>query len=77
MYKIFLDYSLPILTIMAFVNFFWWIPTAVKPPEDSEDRPVPGSADPEWRFLDAGPEGVRKAVAAEIKPKIKTVLPSR
>lgn len=70
MYKIFLDYSLPILIVVAFVNFIWaWIPTAVKPPD--------GSADLEWGHLDAGPEGVRRTVAAEMKPQIKTALSSR
>lgn len=70
MYKIFLDYSLPILIIVAVVNFIWaWIPTAVKPPE--------GSADLGLRYLDAGPEGVRKAVAVEIQKQIKAPSPAR
>lgn len=63
MYGAFLSYSFPILIIVALVNFIWaWIPTAVKPPEG-------GEVDPEWKYLDAGPEGVRRSVAAEIKPQ--------
>lgn len=62
MYGAFLNYSFPILIIVALLNFIWaWIPTAVRPPEESV-------ANPAWRYLE-GPEGVRRSVASEIKPQ--------
>lgn len=77
MYGAFLNYSFPILIIVALVNFIWaWIPTAVKPPEGSQEKRVLGAVIPEWRSLDGGSEGVRRSVAAEIKPQIKAALPS-
>ena len=62
----------PILIALIFVNFIWaFIVTAVKGPEPAGERPVSGRINQEWKDLDAGPEGNRKTIAEEIRPKTK------
>lgn len=69
----FLEYGLPTLIALVFVNFVWaWIVAAAKPPGGSEDEPLSGEGHPDWKYLeDAGPEGVRKSFSEEIQPKTK------
>lgn len=70
----FLRYGIPIMIAMVFVSFLWaWILTAVKPPEGSEGKPVPDETGPDWKYLDAGPEGIRKNVIPEIRRQTKNV----
>ncbi|TAK10195.1 MAG: hypothetical protein EPO39_00615 [Candidatus Manganitrophaceae bacterium] len=69
----FFEFGLPTLIALAFVNFVWaWMLTAVKPPERSEDEPIP--VHPDWKYLEeAGPEGVRSNVTEEMKPQTQVV----
>jgi len=72
--EIFLRYGIPLFIALAFASFMWaWILTAVKPPEGLKDKPFPDPADPSWKYLDAGPEGVRRNVTQEIQRHTKRV----
>jgi hypothetical protein len=68
MYRIVLEYGLPVMIGLVFVSFLWsWILTAVKPPQKSEDERITGRVNPDWRYLDAGPEGVRRNIFEKIE----------
>ena len=45
---------------------------AAKPPGGLEDKPLSGEGHPDWKYLEeGGPEGVRKSLSEEIRPKTK------
>jgi hypothetical protein len=72
MYEGLWRYAIPTMIAVAFVNFVWaWILTAVKPPCGPEKETIPDPIHPDWKHLDAGPEGVRKTIVQKMKPKIK------
>jgi hypothetical protein len=74
MYDGLLRYAIPAMIALAFFNFIWaWILTAVKSPESAEEKPVPAMVHPQWKSLDAGPEGIRTSIMQGIQPKTKTV----
>lgn len=67
----FLEYGIPMMIGLVFVNFVWaWVLTAVKPPEIPEDEHISGRVNPDWRTLDAGPEGVRKNIIERYHKKV-------
>lgn len=71
MYRIVLEYGLPVMIGLVFVSFLWaWILTAVKPPQKSEDERITGRVNPDWRYLDAGPEGVRRNIFEKIEQAV-------
>lgn len=69
----FLEYGLPTLIALVFVNFVWaWMLTAVKPPEGSGEKRIPEEGNPDWKYLEEGaPGGARKNLAEEIKPQTR------
>lgn len=70
----FLEYALPIMIGLVFVSFLWaWMLTAVKPPQKSMEDRISGAVNPDWRSLDAGPEGVRRNIFEKIEPQTKSV----
>ncbi len=72
MYEETLRYLFPIMIALVLVNFAWaWILTAVKPPAISTDKRISGRVNPDLRYFDAGPEGVRKSIAEKMKPTTK------
>jgi hypothetical protein len=69
-----LEYAIPIMIAMVFVNFFWaWILTAAKPPKSPTGNQIPDTTEGGWRYFDAGPEGVRKNLGHEIQRQTKSV----
>ncbi|TAJ97855.1 MAG: hypothetical protein EPO39_19025 [Candidatus Manganitrophaceae bacterium] len=69
-----LKYGIPVMIVLAFVGFLWaWMLTAVKPPQKSEESRLSGAVNPDWRTLDAGPEGVRRNIFEKIKPQTKSI----
>ncbi|MBI3802378.1 MAG: hypothetical protein HY282_01270 [Nitrospirae bacterium] len=73
MYEEILTYVFPIMIAMILLSFGCaWVLTAVKSPESSGGKQHP-AAESDWRFLDAGPEGVRKSVTQEIQTQTKMV----
>lgn len=74
MYEAFLRMGFPIMIAMALLSFACaWVLAAVKPPDDSGRKGVPDRLDPGWKYLDAGPEGVRKNVSEEVRTETKAV----
>ncbi len=74
MYVIVLEYGLPVMIGLVFVGFLWaWIFTAVKPPQKLEDERISGLVNPDWKYLDAGPEGVRRNIFKKIERQRKAV----
>ncbi|MBI3802748.1 MAG: hypothetical protein HY282_03205 [Nitrospirae bacterium] len=75
MYEGFLEYGLPILIVLTFVNFIWaWVLTAVKAPERSEEKRRAGEAGADRPYLEEGRSGgTRKSIAEKVYPKTKTV----
>jgi len=74
MYGIVLEYGFPVMIGLVFVGFLWaWILTAVKPPQKMEDEQITGAVNPEWKYLDAGPEGVRRNIFEKIERPRKAV----
>lgn len=74
MYGIVLEYGLPVMIALVFFSFLWaWVLTSVKSPQKSENEWISGRVNPDWRTLDAGPEGVRRNIFVEVKPQTKTV----
>ncbi|MDC4223893.1 MAG: hypothetical protein MPW15_06600 [Candidatus Manganitrophus sp.] len=74
MYGIVLEYGLPVMIALVFVGFLWaWVLTAVKPPQNLEDERITGTVNPDWKYLDAGPEGVRRNIFEKIERQRKAV----
>jgi hypothetical protein len=73
MYEVFLDYGLPTLIALVFVNFIWaWILSLMNPDEVSEEIRIRDKVSPEWKHLDeTSPSKVGDAFAREIKPRTK------
>lgn len=72
MYEGLFRYVIPIMIGMVFVSFFWaFLLTAVKPPESPEEKQPAGKPTLEWKYLDAGPEGVLQPVTQEVRPRTK------
>ncbi|MBI3802245.1 MAG: hypothetical protein HY282_00595 [Nitrospirae bacterium] len=70
----FLHYAFPIMIVLAFVNFLWaWMLTAVAPPRPAEEHRISGQANPEWRALDAGPEGIRINLIEKVNQQTEAV----
>ena len=68
MFEEILRYLFPISIVLVLVNFVWaWALTAVKPPDAPAAR-----SETDWRYLDAGPEGVRKTIGQEIIRRAET-----
>lgn len=69
MYEGLLKYAIPMLIVLTMINFIWaLILTAIKPPGVLDDKRMPGHVDPDWKYLDAGPIGIRKSVGQEVHP---------
>jgi len=74
MVQIVFGYVLPIMIALTFVSFLWaWMLTAVKPPQKSEENCISGPVHPDLKYLDSGPEGVRKNIFDKIEPQTKSV----
>jgi hypothetical protein len=74
MYEGFLEYGIPMMIGLVFVNFVGaWVLSAVEPPERFEREQISGWVNPDWRDLDAGPEGVRRNIFEKIEPHTKSV----
>lgn len=68
------EYGIPLMIGVVFVNFVWaWALSAVKSPEYLEEERISGRVNPDWRDLDAGPEGVRRNIFEKIEPQRKAV----
>lgn len=65
--------AIPVLIAAAYIHFVCAsILTAVKPPQGSGEKREPAIY-PRWRYLDAGPEGIRKNLNLEFRPRSKPV----
>jgi hypothetical protein len=73
MYEIFLEYGLPTLIALVFVDFVLaWMLSLTDSDEISEERHIPGKVDPEWKHLDEmEPSEVGELFAREIEPRTK------
>lgn len=74
MIELFFEDAIPFMIALVFAGFFWaWVLSAVKAPGRAEDHRISGRVNPDWRYLDAGPEGIRKGLFEKVKPQTKSV----